>query len=409
MSNSPLTPHTPSAANLPVLATEADDFLPPPGGWSRRMGQRVLYGFGVILLASTVWPLERTVRAPGVVRPTGENSLVQTQLGGRLKQILVQANQQVRAQQVLAILDRGSLLNNREQLERELEQVSQQLRQVQQQQAALVAEQRSSVAIAEAQIASSRSDVEKAEASLGLANSERQRYGRLQASGAIPVALMEEKAARQSQAASELRQARLGVSQMRARRQAEVAKWIQAASSLRSNAAELERQATALRARLQEAQRALAEATIRAPIAGTVVATALRHPGQVLAPGEVVARLAPQQAALLVKVLVPAKDVAPIKPGQTAYLRVAGCPFSEFGVLPGRITGVSADTLAKDAAAPSADPLYEVSIQPSASVLRQAGRSCGLRLGMDLQADIVLGRTSVMSFLLQKLRLSTQL
>ena len=404
-----MPPSLPPHGGTNLLAAGLDDFLPPPGGWSRRMGQRVLYGLGVIVAASAVWPLERTVRAPGVVRPAGDNAVVQTQQGGRLARVLIKPNQVVRPQQVLAVMEQGTLQSSRDEMRRELDQLLHQQQQMRQQQRSLAVELVSTGAMAEAQIAASRGDVEKAQASVSLAGSELRRYGSLLESGAVPRLLLEEKAARFAQARSELRQARWGVSQMRARSQAETARLLQSSSGLRSSAADLERQAAALRHRLQEAERQLRNATIRAPQAGAVVSSTLPHPGQVLAPGEVVARLAPLEAPLLAKVMVSAKDIGPVRSGQKAYLKVPGCPFSDFGVMQGQITAVAADAVTDSKGPAAGQPVYEVSVQPRRRSLRQGNRSCSLRLGMDLQADVITGRSTVLGFLLQKLRLSTQL
>jgi HlyD family secretion protein len=390
-----------------VLAA-SDEFLPPPGSWSRSIGHQVLMGAGLLIFASCFWPLEETVRASGVVRPTGENVVVQSQLAGRVHQVMVQPNQVVQPNQILAVIDQASLKSNRQQIATELEQLMRQWRQTVQQQKDLNLELRSTVLLSNAQIDSSFGDVDKAKASLAFAASESMRYGSLAKVGAVPELLSQEKAARYSQSKSELRQARLSVTQQRAKQLAEEAKLRQAVSGLNNTLAELARQKAGLDSRLLDASRALANATIRSPIAASVVATSLNHPGQVLSSGEVIARLAPLHAAMEAKVIVPAQSIGKIRVGQKTYLRVTGCPYSEFGLMTGKVTGIAADTLmtTKPGAIPT--PVYEVSVQPSNRSLKRGNERCDFRLGMDLQADMMTGRSTVMSFLLKKLRLLSQ-
>lgn len=395
--------------SLTLLPAAADDFLPPIGGWSRSMGTYVLIALGSIVLAACIWPFQETVRASGIVRPAGENSIVQTSLGGRLRQVLIRPDAQVKAGQILARLDVASLRDAERQLRSEDEQLRRQLMQAQQQESAMATQIASENLLSQAQINSGRSEIAKAQASLGFASSELNRYASLLSSGAVPQGLVDEKNARHTLAVSELQQARQGVEQQLARHHAETARLLQGLSSLRSTTAELRRQRAALQTRRLEVERGLVDATIRAPISGSVISTSLRHAGQVLSPGEIVARLAPADAPLDVKILVPARDIAPLRIGQEAYLRVTGCPYSDFGIMRGQVMSVSADAVGAGAPPSAAPPMYELSVRPHRRVLEGVSGACRLRLGMDLQADLVTRRSTVMSYLLRKTRLAFQL
>ena len=378
-----------------VLAA-SDQFLPPPGSWAHSIGSRVLIAAGLLVGASCFWPIEETVRASGVVRPTGENVVVQSQLAGRVQRVLVQPNQIVQPNQVLAVIDQASLKASQQQLVTELDQLQLQWRQTLQQKKDLDVELRSSNLLSSAQIGSSFGDVDKARASLAFAASESQRYGSLAKVGAVPELLSQEKAARFAQSMSELKQARLSVDQAKLR---------QGVNGFNNTLADLARQKAGLESRLIDATRALATATIRSPIAGSVVATSLNHPGQVLSAGEVIARLAPVHAPMEAKVVVPAQSIGKIRVGQTTYLRVTGCPYSEFGLMTGKVTAISADALQQNRADRSGPPAYEVSVQPKTQTFQRGTDRCDFRLGMDLQADVMTGRNTVMTFFLRKLRL----
>ncbi|MFZ9831617.1 MAG: hypothetical protein ACO3DC_06055, partial [Vulcanococcus sp.] len=91
-----------------------------------------------------------------------------------------------------------------------------------------------------------------------------------------------------------------------------------------------------------------------------------------------------------------------------AYLRISGCPHSEFGLMRGTVQHISADTMTPPQSQANAQALYEVGILPNGKELKQGNRRCALRHGMDLQADVMTARSSVMGFLLKKLRLATQ-
>jgi multidrug efflux pump subunit AcrA (membrane-fusion protein) len=107
-----------------------------------------------------------------------------------------------------------------------------------------------------------------------------------------------------------------------------------------------------------------------------------------------------------VKVQVPSRDIGNIKTNQDAYLRISGCPYPEFGVLKARVNSVSADTI--PAESPNGRPAqagFEVVLTPTSRFLQAGSRQCGLRHGMDVEAEIVTRHTTVLGFLLTKLRL----
>jgi multidrug efflux pump subunit AcrA (membrane-fusion protein) len=81
-------------------------------------------------------------------------------------------------------------------------------------------------------------------------------------------------------------------------------------------------------------------------------------------------------------------------------------------LLTGRIKQVAPDTMAAPAGATAAagggGPFYEVTIQPDRRELGKGQERCALRIGMDLQADVMTKRSTIMGFLLSKLRLAAQ-
>ena len=163
-----------------------------------------------------------------------------------------------------------------------------------------------------------------------------------------------------------------------------------------------------IRARLEEVKRALLNSVIKAPKSGTVIVSNLRHAQQVIRSGEVLAQIAPSQGDLQVKLSVPSSDVGNIKANQPAYLRIAGCPYPEFGVLQARVLTISADTISQSTGGDGRSPSgFQVSLQPSTKPLSNGNRRCALRHGMDVQADIVTRKTTILGFILTKLRLST--
>ena len=379
---------------LVLRSATAEEFLPAIAPWQRFAGLFLVSSFcaGIALMA--VWPYRVVVRGPGMTRPSGETNVVHAPRDGRVREIRILANQSVRKGQVLAVLDPTDLQGRRLKLQAD-DQALQRER--------ISREQENKASLEAAQL-----EVEKAAAALQFAESEYARYSQLVESGAGSVQQMEEKAANLKVARSALSKARQQVEEQRSRGQSQLA---QLSQRLSENLAE--------RAQLG---RDLGSTLVRSPADGIVFSVALRNPLQVVSAGQELARIAPRQKNLQVKVLVPSSDIANVQKGQRADLRITGCPYPDFGTLPGRVVSIAPDAVmagpgreqeaagsnpAPTGAAPAGGGTYEVTIQPDRTELRAGSRRCELRLGMDLNADITTRVETVLQFLLRKIRLLT--
>lgn len=395
---------------IPALLTplQADDFLPELGGWSKTLGQRVLAVGTVSVLALAVWPWQETVRAAGVIRPAGENTIVQSQLDGVLARVWVKENQQVKQGEPLAELDRRSLDNERRKLEGELTQSLAQQRDSRASSLDVQQQAQATRLLNSAQRNSAQRDLDSAASTVRYRETELKRYRSLLSSGAVAETVIEEKQAQAVLARNDFAKARQAIREQEARGAAELARLGQGSNQTAREERELTKQVEQIRARLEEVKRALLNSVIKAPKSGTVIVSNLRHAQQVIRSGEVLAQIAPSQGDLQVKLSVPSSDVGNIKANQPAYLRIAGCPYPEFGVLQARVLTISADTISQSTGGDGRSPSgFQVSLQPSTKPLRNGNRRCALRHGMDVQADIVTRKTTILGFILTKLRLST--
>lgn len=385
-----------------LMVTTADDFLPPPGPWASGLGRWLLAMMVLGGGALTLWPMRETVRADGAVRPSGENSVVQSEQGGTLQRVLVQPNQSVRAGSLLAEIDNRSLQLERQQLQQEQQALRRQLSMARGEQQSLAAQAAALRNVNQSITQASRQGVAQALTTLDFERGELERYRSLAAEGAVPRSVVEERQARRIVTESEVLKALQGVAEQEARGVRELARLRQAEFQARSAADELHKQVLQRETRLRQLERAIAQTRILAPIDGSVVSTALRHAGQVLQAGEPLAVLAPQSAPLDVRLQVPPESISQVKPGQAATLRISACPTAEFGVLPARVESVAADVQARQEDRPSS---YEVVLKPERRELRGRSTACTLRPGMAVVADVVTRRTTVLMHLLNKLRL----
>ena len=390
---------------LPELEASCNDFLPPPGPWTTRLSHVLIAGLAMSALSLTFWPLRETVRADGLVRPAGENTLIQSEMGGIVRSVAMRPNQTVAAGALLASLDSTDLLAERVQLRRELAALRRQEQQARREQQLLVLQVQSLRNLTGALTESSRRSAAQAQASLSFNRSQVRRYQSLLSSGAVARNLVDEMEARRQVSESELYKAFQSVAEQQARGLNELARLRQSASQASSAAEELGKHVAQRQARLLSVERSLTQTRLLAPRAGSIVSTSLRHPGQVIRPGDTVAILAPLRGPVEVSLQVPARDISQLKVGQAVTLRVNGCPIPEFGVMPATVESISADLV--PAGSVGQPDRYRVLVRPQRRELVGSTGRCPIREGMDVVADIVTRRTTVLTFLMNKLRLKT--
>lgn len=385
-----------------LMVTTADDYLPGPGPWASLLGRQLLVAVLVSSAALGFWPMRETVRASGVVRPSGENSVVQSEQGGSLQQVLVKPNQDVRIGAVLAVFDSRPLLLEKQQLKQEVQALERQLAMARGEQQSLETQAEALRGVNRSLTSASRQGVAQAQTALRYERRELERYRTLAAEGAVPRSLAEERQVRQVVSESELLKAVQGVAEQQSRGVSELARLRQAEFQARSSADELHKQLLQRVTRLQQLERAIGQTRVLAPISGSVVSTALRHPGQVLRAGEPLAVIAPAAAPLEVRVQVPSESISPLRPGQQASVRIGACPTAEFGVLPARVQSVAADVAPQQDSKASG---YDVVLKSQRRDLQGRGTRCALRPGMAATADVETRHTTVLMFLLNKLRI----
>lgn len=371
----PVPPLAQRQEALELQEATLNDFLPPVRPWVKASGWVLVGGLVAAVAAMAVWPYRVVVRGSGLVRPARETSVVNAPLGGVVRSLAVHQNQSVRRGQLLAVLDPSNLQGRQQALDEGAQGFDDQRQ-------ALVLQGESAVATAEQEVA-------KAQAALRLAATEASRYQQLVASGAGSVQQMEEKQAAYSVSQANLAQARRAVAEQRSRNGVEQA--------------QLNRQLSSNQADLRQVGRDLAGTEVRAPVDGVVLSLALRNPRQVVAQGQELARIAPSGGGLVGRVLVPGQEISSLRPGQRADLKVAGCPYPDYGTLPARVQAVAPD--ATGAAGPNGARAFEVTLQFDRSELQAGGRSCVLQQGMELEAAITTQQETVLAFVLRKARL----
>jgi adhesin transport system membrane fusion protein len=137
---------------------------------------------------------------------------------------------------------------------------------------------------------------------------------------------------------------------------------------------------------------------IRSPVDGIVNTLEVNTIGAYVDPGTVVAGIVPTAETLLVEARISPRDVAFVRRGQRAIVKITAYDFSIFGGLEGEVANVSADSIVEKE---KGETYYVVQVKTSRSDLERGGTLYPIIPGMVASAEIMTGRKTVLSYLLK--------
>lgn len=146
---------------------------------------------------------------------------------------------------------------------------------------------------------------------------------------------------------------------------------------------------------------------LRAPQGGVVKELATTTLGAVVQPGTVILSLVPATEPLRAEVLIENKDIGFVRVGQTVRVKLAAFQFQKYGMLEGTVKTVSADSSSaqgQSAAAHDANASQNMSFKALIELREQQLNASGLALslaaGMQVSAEIIQGKRTVLEYLL---------
>jgi membrane fusion protein, adhesin transport system len=146
---------------------------------------------------------------------------------------------------------------------------------------------------------------------------------------------------------------------------------------------------------------------VRAPSTGLVQEIIPKAPGEVIKPGELVARIVPSGNELVAEVRIDTKDSGYVSVGSRAEIKFATYDSALFGTLPGVVEHISATTFQPQPGQPLAagqavpEPYYKAIIRLSSDHVGAGPTQRQISPGMAVQASIVSGSKSIMRYLLK--------
>jgi adhesin transport system membrane fusion protein len=384
----------------------------------------VAVGFALFLLWATLAQVDEVTAGQGRVIPSSKVQLIQAAEPATISELLVRSGQRVSRGQLLARLDDTQSTSALGQIESETRSLTERAARLQGEgtgtgaavgadEAALSAVRRQALG---SRISALHSSAEQRRREAAEANAT---INSLQGSLALAskqVAMLEPLAAKNIVPQTEVMTARREVIDLQgriaaAREQAGRANAAVSEALSQANEAQFSFRQEALNERsqinakiavnaesLRGARGRVDKAELRSPVDGVVNDVQVTTIGGFVAAGEKIMEVVPMGDKLLVETRVTPKDIAFIKVGDKALVKVTAYDFSTYGGLDGRVVQVSADSIYDET---TREAYFNVIVETTRAYLTARGRQLPITPGMMTDTQIITGQKSVLSYLLK--------
>lgn len=159
-----------------------------------------------------------------------------------------------------------------------------------------------------------------------------------------------------------------------------------------------------LKQNLQASQDQLNRTVLTSPMRGIVNNLNVTTIGGVVRPGEQILEIIPLDEEMFVEARVAPENIANIRRGQEATIKLSAYDYTIYGTLKGVVDFISADTFKdENARDPDGNPHYQVTLRVDMTALTPRQSSIEIRPGMQAQAELHTGQKTVLQYLLKPL------
>ena len=159
-----------------------------------------------------------------------------------------------------------------------------------------------------------------------------------------------------------------------------------------------------LRQKRKLSQDQLSRTTLLAPMRGVVNKLSVTTIGGVVRSGEEILQIIPLDEELFVEAKVKPRDIASVRLGQEATIKLSAYDYTIYGSLQAKVTFVSADTFKDDRSRnPDGDPHYKVTLAVDRSKFTERQNKLEIRPGMQAEVELQTGGKTILTYLTKPL------
>lgn len=166
-------------------------------------------------------------------------------------------------------------------------------------------------------------------------------------------------------------------------------------SSARARLARLQVELAVAQEGLRDANARVTRTAVRAPTRGTVNTVNVATIGAVVQPGGALVEIVPIDDRLLIEVDIRPQDVAFIRPGEHASVKITAYDYLVYGALDGTVKRIGADTIENA----NGEQFFRIVVETDRAYLGTEDNRLEIIPGMVASVDIQTGRKSVLSYL----------
>lgn len=160
------------------------------------------------------------------------------------------------------------------------------------------------------------------------------------------------------------------------------------------------RERNTLKDQLQKAARRQSMVVLTAPADAVVLEIAKLSQGSIVREAETFFTLVPIGEVLEAEVRIDSPDIGYIKMGADAHVKIDAFPYQKHGMLDGKLRTISQDAFKRDSNTTGAEAYYSGRVALGSLQLEGLPDQAKLLPGMTLSAELLVGKRSVMSYLL---------
>ena len=138
---------------------------------------------------------------------------------------------------------------------------------------------------------------------------------------------------------------------------------------------------------------------VRSPIDGTIFELPIKKPGSVVQTGQMIAQIAPKNAALILKARMPNQHSGFVKVGMPVKIKFDAYPFQEYGIVSGRINWISPNSKIQENSANRIET-YELDIALENPYIQIGNKQISLTPGQTASAEVIIRQRRVIDFIL---------
>jgi membrane fusion protein, adhesin transport system len=136
---------------------------------------------------------------------------------------------------------------------------------------------------------------------------------------------------------------------------------------------------------------------VRAPVSGIIKILHVSTLGQVVKPGVDIVEIVPSGDSLLIETRIRPQDIAHLRPGLDAVVRLTAYDYTSYGVLKGKLEHIGADTVQTE----RGETFYHARVRTDRASLAKDGQEFPILPGMVANVDILTGRKTVLDYIVK--------